>query len=81
MNNKAMQDKLREGRAVDVSSYPREGRYYVIPFESDRELDYCDTKTERWIWSIGRRLSDGVILASLSSDLYQNPDFECLWLR
>lgn len=80
MINQAMKEKLDSAEAVDVSECNREGSYYVLSkFRQDR--DYCDAKTESWIWSIGRRHRDGVILASLQSDLYQNPDFECLWLR
>lgn len=37
--------------------------------------------SKHYIWSIGKRHSDGVILASRNGDLYQNPEFECLWLR
>jgi hypothetical protein len=44
-------------------------------------FDYCDAKNERWIWSIGRRLSDGTVLASLTDEFYQNAEYECLWLR
>jgi len=43
--------------------------------------DYCDGKRERWIWSIGRRKSDGTILASCTDEFYQNAEYECLWLR
>lgn len=57
-------------------------------------VDYCDPSREAWVWSIGRALQPGVIkpmgfityaagdiLASLSSNLYQHPKFECLFLR
>lgn len=80
MRNCAMARKLERGEAIDVSAFPREGKYYVLDAYAD-ELDYCDAKAEQWIWSIGRRRSDGRILASPVNDLYQNPDFECLWLR
>lgn len=80
MHNKAMERKFRDGKAIDLSDCAREGGFYII--DSYREgFDYCDAKTERWIWSIGKRLSDGVILASTGVDLYQNEAFECLWLR
>jgi hypothetical protein len=75
-----MQDAVRRGEALDVSTFQREGPYYVLPIFLEGN-DYCDAQKEKWIWSIGRRLSDGKILASTSSDLYQNPDFECLFLR
>lgn len=80
MHNRAMASKILKGEAIDISDRPREGRYVVL----DRffgDTDYCDASTEQWIWSVGRRHSDGKVLASFSGDLYQNPDFECLWLR
>jgi hypothetical protein len=75
-----MKERLDAREAIDLSPCKREGRYYVVETYVDG-VDYCDAKTEAWIWSIGRRLSDGVILASTQADLYQNPAFECLWLR
>jgi len=35
---------------------------------------------DRAIWSIGRS-ADGRIYASLDARFYDNPRFECLWLR
>lgn len=80
MLNKAMQRKLDSGEAIDVSDCPREGPYYVLA-SCQEGKDYCDAVREVWIWSIGRRHSDGVVLASTRADLYQNPEFDCLWLR
>lgn len=84
--NTRMSQKIKEGQAIDLKDKPREGDYYILgekadPFNEDADDDYCDTSTSSWMWSIGRRRKDGRILASRSSDLYQNPDFECLWLR
>lgn len=81
MKNQAMLSKLKRFKVIDVSGYPRtlDGHYILPQFISD--IDYADCVTEQWIWSIGRRKSDGVLLASKHSDLYQNKDFECLWLR
>lgn len=82
MPNVAMKRKLDTGAAIDVGPFKREGGYYVVPADKfDADADYCDAAITIWIWSIGRRRSDGVILASTKSDLYQNPHFECLWLR
>jgi len=80
MRNRRMAEKLRAGEAVDVSPFPREGSYYVLDAFAE-DIDYCDAALEIWIWSIGRRRADGVILASRSAYLYQNANFECLWLR
>jgi len=80
MTNQRMKEKLKAGDAIDVSECPRVGAYYVLrKFIPDK--DYCDAKAEAWIWSIGRRYRDGLVLASRAGDLYQNHDFECLWLR
>lgn len=91
MENKAMQRKINSGEAIDLKDCRRieadgtvEGNkknpYYVVENFID-DADYCDSSTESWIWSIGRRKSDGLILASTTADLYQNDEFECLWLR
>jgi len=45
------------------------------------DLDFCDSLIENWIWSIGKRKSDALIVASTTADLYQNDEYECLWLR
>jgi hypothetical protein len=80
MTNQRMKEKLKAGEAIDVSECPRLGPYYVLrKFVTDK--DYCDAKDQAWIWSIGRRFHDGLILASRKGDLYQNQNFECLWLR
>lgn len=85
MTNYPMQRMLKEGEAIDISGCPREGKYYILARERNdmnyQGMDYCDAQIERWVWSIGVRKSDGVTLASLDNDLYQNPDFDCLWLR
>lgn len=80
--NLRMREKLNKGEAVDVSVYPTYGGAFVLPAGIFKEgLDYCDAKNEKWIWSIGRRLCDGVILASYSDEFYRNNNFECIWLR
>lgn len=81
MNNRAMLRKLARGDCIDVAECERtpEGHYILKEFEED--MDYCDAAAEDWIWSIGKRKNDGVILASRSAEFYQHPDFECLFLR
>jgi hypothetical protein len=84
VENKAMKRKLDSGEALCVREEGLEVEGSPGLFELNRfvdDVDYCDSKTERWIWSIGRRLSDGKIFASYGSDLYQNHNFECLFLR
>jgi hypothetical protein len=94
LTNRAMQRKLDNVEAIDVSDLERLGPYYVLR-EYEDGVDYCDAKLEAWVWSIGRAertcsfmhegvefmVPKGMILVSLSNDLYQRPGFECLWLR
>lgn len=86
MLNKAMERKLETDEAIDLADYPREGRYYVLDEDAAYAaalagMDFCDARTEEWIWSIGQRHSDGAVLASTRADLYDNPYFKCLWRR
>lgn len=81
MNNQAMLRKLSSGEAIDVADAPRneEGDYILFQFFDGK--DYCDSKTESWIWSIGRHRETNQILASTSTRFYQNEEYECLFLR
>lgn len=82
MRNRSMARKLLIGEAIDISGQPlADGGYHDMGDVFREGVDYCNATTERWVWSIGRRLSDGKVLASYSTDLYQNDAFECLWLR
>jgi len=84
-----MRRKLEKGEALDVETMiataaPQPGALYRGTFHLDRfveGVDYCARSTEQWIYSIGRRKSDGEIFAALDSRFYQNPEFHCLWLR
>jgi transcription termination factor Rho len=91
MLNRAMARKLSIGEALDVN---REGEPIETSLDGGQttkrvwrlrrfvdDVDYCDAKGEQWIWSIGRSRQTSEILASTSSELYQHPDFECLFLR
>lgn len=79
--NKRMAEKLAGGEAVDVSECARtpEGDYILEKFIDD--VDYCDKEREAWIWSIGKNIQTGQIIASTTGRFYQNPLYECLWLR
>jgi hypothetical protein len=87
MNNKAMQRKLDQGDCLDVTKIGVEvdngggsARVFQLTrFEDD--MDYCIPDVERWIWSIGKRKSDGVYFASTDTRYYMNPGYECVWLR
>lgn len=81
MLNQAMKRKLDTGECVDLATCKKtpEG-HYILDVYTDGK-DYCDSRREAWIWSIGRRRTDGVILAATDNTFYQNNDFLCLWLR
>ncbi len=89
MRNQAMKRKVERGEALDVESMielaaPEPGSLYAGTFRLDRfveGVDYFAGSTEQWIWSIGRRHSDGAIFASIDSRFAGNPEFDCLWLR
>jgi hypothetical protein len=81
MANKAMARKLRAGEAIDLAKNQETatGDYLLNTFVEGK--DYCDSRKEFWIWSIGRHIESGFILASTTTKFYQNPKFECLFLR
>lgn len=82
MRNRSMARKLMLGACIDISKLPVVPGGYVDLGDVFKEgVDYCNATDERWIWCIARRRSDGKVLASYSTDLYQNDAFECLWLR
>lgn len=88
MRNQAMLRKLRSGEARDVEKMlaldQTQSGELAGTFRLDRfvdDSDYCVGSTEQWIWSIGRRLTDGEIFAAIDTRFYQNPEFHCLWLR
>jgi hypothetical protein len=82
MQNLAMQTALKEGKALDVRKegvQVAEGIFRLKRYIDGK--DYCDALKERWIWSVGRHVFDGRIEASNDSRYYQDPNWECLFLR
>lgn len=79
--NYRMKQKVETGEAIDISHCQRtsDGDYILKRFEED--ADYCDLTNEAWIWSIGRNLETGEVVASTLAKFYMNPKFECIWLR
>lgn len=84
--NYTMINDVQMGKALDISKYPRtpEG-YYILPNKTfdnhDAGMDYCDLKTEQWIWSIGLHNKTQVFHASLKADLFDNSEYSCVWMR
>jgi hypothetical protein len=89
MMNRAMKRKLESGEALNVeemlaTAAPEAGELYAGTYHLDRfveGVDYCVASSERWIYSIGRRQSDGEVFAACDSRFYQREGFHCLWLR
>lgn len=88
MRNLRMAEKLTAGEALDVrvvgTDASARGPAFVGVFELAEyvdDIDYCDAQEERWIWSIGRERATGEVYAALDARFYQNPAFDCLWLR
>lgn len=67
---------------IDVSDCQRDawyGDYILERFEEGK--DYRVNSLNQLIWSIGKHKKTGVIKASVTSRFYENPVYECLWLR
>jgi hypothetical protein len=82
MQNQAMENKLRAGVALSVLSEGKmvqPGLYELKRFVEDR--DYCDPQREWWIWSVGRNALTGKIMAATDARFYDDPTWECLYLR
>lgn len=89
--NKTMERTFAAGEAIDVRAFSN-GQVSEVRGMEQTELlfqlpcfvegqDYFDRKTERWIQSIGRGKENGNILAATDNRFYQNPSYDCLWLR
>lgn len=78
--NFTMLHELEAGRAVDPGAAPRLGDDFILG-RLTPGLDYCVFDTGDWIWSIGRRKRDGLLLASTSMKFHHDPAFECVWAR
>ena len=81
MQNKSMKRKIEKRECIDIADRPKndDGDYILSTFVDG--MDYCDAQNEWWIWSIGKHNETGQILASTTTKFYQNPNYECLFLR
>jgi hypothetical protein len=79
-----MEKKIAAGECQDVNDLGvnvRPGVFRLREFTKDSGRDYCDLASNDWIRSIGKNKQTGEILASTSAEFYQNPEYECLFLR
>jgi hypothetical protein len=60
------------------------GPYFELRGFDDNGVNYFDSESDRGVWSIGRHKKTGLIVASLTSDLYQthsDSEWDSIWLR
>jgi hypothetical protein len=86
IRHRAMREKLQRQDALDVSKCERnaDGDYILpVDLQPNREdpKDYCDAEAELWIHSIGKNKTTGEVVASVTGRFYQNPGWECVWLK
>jgi hypothetical protein len=82
MQNQAMEERLRAGVALSVLAEGKQvgsGLYELKRFVENK--DYCDPLHEWWIWSIGKNFLTGKIVAATDARFYDDPTWECLFLR
>lgn len=91
--NRAMARKLASGEAINVEligtlvehiglgDLGLVGTWYLGEKWLWEGYDLCVGKGEAWVWSVGKRKTDGKIFAALDERFYGRDDFECLWLR
>lgn len=85
LGNLSMAEMLRRGQAIDISTIGEpvhgfRGSVWVMRDFIDGK-DYCDAEQELWIFSIGRHKTSGLYYAAIDNRFYNNPMFECVWLR
>ncbi len=80
-----LKEWLKKGEAIDIAAagryVPEDDTYELYGFDEDADCEYWDLAAERGVWSIGRRKADGVVVAAFDTRFYQNPNYECVWLR
>lgn len=82
MKNLRMREKLDLGECIDVNKIGHsigDGLFVLNSYQDG--VDYCDAANEAWIWCIGKNIITGEILAAIDTRFYQNPHYNCLWLR
>jgi hypothetical protein len=83
MLNRKMQSKLDSRECIDVMHIgcraEEAGVYILRSFIED--IDYCDAEREAWIWSIGKNRETGEIRAATDARFYEDPEWQCIWLR
>jgi hypothetical protein len=82
IKNTWMRNALRSGDAIDVRMIGNEVEPGVFRLnEFIPNVDYVDAEDETFIYSIGKDLESGEILASVDTRFYMNDDYECIYLK
>jgi hypothetical protein len=83
MQNQTMIRKIKSGQCRDIGHFPqRSAGIYVMRAEFYRDgLDYCVLKDNAWVYSIGVEKATGEIHAATDGRFYENPEYDCIWLR
>lgn len=82
-----MKESLQKCQAIAVDQCGKEVEPGVFLLDERMRLhtidglDMCVKEREEWIWSVGVSQKDGRLYASTDSRFYQNPDYECVFLR
>ncbi len=79
-----MEEKIADGECLDIATIGvrvRPGVYRLQNFNERDGMDYCDLAGKDWIRSIGRHKQTAEIIASTSTEFYENPEYDCLFLR
>lgn len=71
--------KFPKVKTIDLIHAPQNSRGEYIITTFIEGMDYI--VGDRAIWSIGKHKQTGEILAALDGRFYQNPCYECVWLR
>lgn len=87
--NKRMRAKVEAGDAINLYGAVRHLDGHTTVFQVDaliEDMDYCvlddgEDALDQWIYSIGRRDTDGIMLAATDVRFYKRDGFKCVWLR
>lgn len=86
VQNQELRKRLLSGDVLDVREMGVEeepGVFRLTHFVDGH--DYADSKTEQWIWSIGKHKNTGEIFAAFDGRYYdpnnEDFDYETLWMR
>lgn len=82
VKNPWLRKALRDGRVIDVRQSGTEVEPGVFRIEKFYPgVDYYDSRREAPIFSIGKDVASGEIFAAHDLRFYDDPDYECLYVK